>query len=156
MAAHGTSRGQYSDGIGLILWVAVCLAASAIGGTVTRLSAGGWYQQLVKPPFNPPDWVFTPVWITLFVFMGVAAWLVWRRVGFRDGREPLVLFGVQLALNICWSVLFFGARSTGWSLVEIVFLWLAILATTVRFYPVSRVAAWLMFPYVLWVAFAIA
>jgi len=143
------------DIAGLILWLALCLGVSGVGGAITATSVGGWYQTLAKPPFNPPEWVFAPVWITLYVAMAVAAWLVWRRAEFADARRPLILFAAQLALNLLWSALFFGLQSPGWALVEIPFLWAAIAATTLAFRPASPLAALLLVPYLLWVSFAV-
>lgn len=114
-----------------------------------------WYPELVKPWFNPPAWLFGPAWTTLYLLMGVALWLVWRRLG-EDPRVPgaLVAFAVQLVLNGAWSVLFFGLRSPGIAFVEILLLWSAITVTIVRFRPVSRAAGALLVPYWLWVGFA--
>ena len=111
----------------------------------------GWYQTLAKPSWNPPAGIFGPVWTTLFVMMGVAGWLVWQRA---TSIGPLVLFGVQLVLNVGWSWIFFGWHQPGWAFVEIVVLWLAILATTLAFFRVSRLAGWLFVPYLAWVTFA--
>jgi tryptophan-rich sensory protein len=144
------------DLAGLAFWVALCLGVSAIGGAITRTSVLDWYQGLSKPWFNPPDWVFAPVWISLFILMGVSAWLVWRRTGFGRGQLPLASFGVQLALNLAWSLLFFGLRSVGWALVEIVVLWMAILTTVIGFYRVNALAGLLLVPYLLWSSFAVA
>lgn len=151
MATRATLR----DTAGLVFWMALCLGVSGIGGAVTARSVGTWYQALAKPWFNPPDWVFAPVWITLFVLMAVAAWLVWRQTGFAAGRRPLFLFGVQLALNLGWSVLFFGLRSPGWALLEILPLWGFIAAAAGAFRRVSPGAALLLLPYLLWVSFAV-
>jgi translocator protein len=151
-----TSQGRLKDLAGLAFWTTLCLGVSAIGGAITRISVSDWYQGLTKPSFNPPDWVFTPVWISLFILMGVSAWLVWRRTGFRQGRVPLALFGIQLALNLAWSWLFFGVRSVGWALVEIVILWAAILVTVDGFRRVSAMAGLLLIPYLLWSSFAVA
>jgi len=142
------------DIAGLIAFLALCLGVSAIGGAVTATSVGGWYQTLHKPPFNPPDWLFAPVWTTLFVMMAVAGWLVWRRHGLRAARGALLLFGVQLALNLAWSLLFFGLRSVGAALVEVIVLLTAILATTVAFWRRDPLAGALFVPYAAWVAFA--
>ena len=142
------------DIVGLIAFLALCLGVSAIGGAVTATSVGGWYQTLHKPPFNPPDWLFAPVWTTLFVMMAVAGWLVWRRHGLRAARGALLLFGVQLALNLAWSLLFFGLRSVGAALVEVIVLLTAILATTVAFWRRDPLAGALFVPYAAWVAFA--
>lgn len=152
MSAQGTQRGV----AGLVLWVALCLGVSGIGGAITRTSVSDWYQGLSKPSFNPPDWIFTPIWISLFILMGVAAWLVWRRTGFGRGRIPLAAFGVQLALNLAWSGLFFGLQSVGWALAEIFALWIAILMTAIGFYRINAVAGLLLVPYLLWTSFAIA
>lgn len=143
------------DIVGLIAFLALCLGVSAIGGAVTATSVGTWYQTLHKPPFNPPDWLFAPVWTTLFVMMAIAGWLAWRAGGRSAARGALMLFAVQLALNLAWSVLFFGLRSIGAALVEVVVLLAAILATTVAFWRRDRIAGLLFMPYAAWVAFAV-
>ena len=120
----------------------------------TATSVGTWYPTLAKPAFNPPNWMFAPVWTALFFMMAIAAWRVWRRDGLRKARWALMLFALQLALNLSWSIVFFGLRSIGWALVEIVALLLAILATTLVFWQRDRVAGMLFIPYAAWVAFA--
>jgi len=142
------------DTLGFAVFLALCLAVSAIGGAATASSVGTWYQALAKPSFNPPDWLFAPVWTTLYFMMAIAAWRVWRRDGLRGARWALTLFGLQLALNLCWSIVFFGLRSIGGALVEIAVLLLAIVATTVVFWQRDRVAGMLFVPYAAWVAFA--
>jgi tryptophan-rich sensory protein len=142
------------DAVALLIALAVCFAASAIGGLITATSVDGWYQELARPTWNPPDWVFAPVWTTLFAAMAVAAWLVWRRD--RRWTGALTLFAIQLALNVGWSALFFGLRSPGAALIEIVILVAAIAATAVAFWRRSRPAGALMIPYLLWVGFATA
>ena len=139
----------------LIGFVAGCLVIAGVGGAVTSLTVDDWYQTLVKPSFNPPDGVFAPVWTTLYVMMGVAAWRVWRRREASTRGRALVFFGVQLGLNLLWSVLFFGLMLVGAALVEIVVLLAAIIATTVAFARIDRPAAWLMMPYAAWVTFAL-
>ena len=146
----------WRDICGLAFWVALSLGVSTIGGAITRASVSEWYQGLTKPSFTPPDWTFTPVWISLFLLMGVSAWLVWRRTGFAHGAVPLACFAVQLALNLAWSILFFGVRSVGWALIEIVVLWIVVLMTAITFYRVSRPAGLLLVLYLLWLFFAIA
>ena len=144
------------DTVAFIAFLAPCLAVSAIGGAVTATSVGTWYQSLAKPPFNPPDWIFAPVWTVLFFMMAIAGWRVWRRDGLRKTRSALMLFACQLVLNLAWSILFFGFRLIGAALVEILVLLLAILATTVMFWQRDRVAGMLFVPYAGWVAFATA
>lgn len=140
--------------LGLAGFVVVCLGAGGLGAMVTTPAIDGWYHTLAKPAWNPPDAVFGPVWTTLYVAMAVAAWLVWRQGGLGEARVPLLLFAVQLALNVAWSWVFFGAQQPGWAFVEIVVLWLAIVATTVSFWRRSRAAGWLLVPYLGWVSFA--
>ncbi|TXH75093.1 MAG: tryptophan-rich sensory protein [Lysobacteraceae bacterium] len=115
---------------------------------------GEWYLALNKPSWHPPTWVFGPVWSTLYVMMAVSAWSVWRRGGFARQSLPLAMFLVQLVLNAAWSPLFFGLQHPGVALIEILVLWLAILATLVIFRRVHRPAAWLLVPYLAWVSFA--
>lgn len=115
---------------------------------------GEWYASLRKPSWNPPGWVFGPVWVALYTTMALAAWLVWRRGGFAAQGRPLALFLVQLVLNAAWTPLFFGLHRPGLAFAEILLLWLAIVATLAMFRPVSRTAAWLLVPYVAWVSFA--
>lgn len=144
----------------LIIAIVVSELAGIVGSAFTAPSVSGWYTTLVKPALNPPAWVFGPVWTTLFALMGIAAFLVWSSYAkaTEDKKKrikvALALFGIQLILNTLWSVIFFGLHSPGGALVEIVFLWLAILATIIVFVKISRTAAWLLVPYVLWVSFA--
>lgn len=139
---------------GLLGFLVLCLAVSALGGAVTATSVDSWYQALRKPSFNPPDWLFTPVWLTLFVIMAVAAWRVWRIAGLRSAA--MGAFAVQLFLNLLWSVLFFGLRAPDLALVEIFVLLFAIAWTAVLFTRIDRSAGLLFLPYLAWVAFAAA
>jgi translocator protein len=109
-----------------------------------------WYDLLVKPALNPPSWVFGPAWTVLYVLMAVAALLVWKKKKW----NALAVFGIQLGLNLIWTPLFFGLHSPGWAFVDIVLLWAAIVWTIVAFSKVSKTAAWLLAPYILWVSFA--
>jgi benzodiazapine receptor len=142
------------DTIGFFVFLGICLAVSAFGGIATASSVGTWYQALAKPSFNPPDWLFAPVWTALYFMMAVAGWRVWRRDGLRDAWWALSLFGLQLMLNLAWSIVFFGLRSIGAALIEIVVLLIAVLATTVVFWRRDRAAGALFVPYASWVAFA--
>jgi tryptophan-rich sensory protein len=139
----------------VVVAVLICELAGVIGSIFTTPSIPAWYATLVKGPLNPPAWVFAPVWTTLFALMGIAAFLVWEKGLERgDVKIALSIFGGQLVLNTLWSIIFFGAQSPGGAFIEIVFLWLAILATIIAFARISRPAAWLLAPYILWVSFA--
>ncbi len=139
----------------LIIAILVSEAAGIIGSIFTTPSISGWYANLVKPEFAPPNWIFAPVWTTLFALMGIAAFLVWKR-GLDDKKVKIALgiFIGQLALNTLWSIIFFGLHSPAGAFLEIIFLWLAILATIIAFAKISRAAAWILAPYILWVSFA--
>jgi len=141
----------------LIAFVLLCNILGGLGSIVTITGPGSWYASLVKPSFTPPGWVFAPVWITLFTLMGIALYLVWESG--RERREvktALGIFGVQFALNILWSFLFFGMRSPLLGLIDIVILWVLIAATIVAFYRVRKAAAYLLIPYICWVSIATA
>ncbi len=145
----------------LVGWVALCLAAGGLGSLVTTPKIPTWYASLAKPWWNPPNWIFGPVWTTLYVLMGIAAWLVWtawaQRASYAAGtyaRAGLRWFGVQLLLNIVWSFLFFEWQRPDAAFAEIVLLWIAIAATTVFFRRVKAFAGWLLIPYLAWVSFA--
>ncbi|HAV61422.1 MAG TPA: sensory protein TspO [Verrucomicrobiales bacterium] len=145
------SRAWLSDLGGLAMWLVACFAASAMGAV---FPPGEWYQSLSKPSWNPPPWVFGPMWTALYLMMAVAAWRVWRRGGWRVQKRPLGWFALQLVLNAAWTPLFFGLHQAGFAFAEIVLLWLAILATLLAFLRVDRPAAWLLVPYLGWVGFA--
>lgn len=142
----------------LIVAIVVSQLAGAVGSFFTTPAiSSGWYATLGKPALNPPSWVFAPAWTALFLLMGIAVWLVWMKMDSRDDKRikiALWIFGGQLVLNALWSVIFFGLKSPGWAFVEIIILWLAILATTIAFAKISKIAAWLLVPYILWVGFA--
>ena len=143
------------DLIGLGGFLLLCFAVSGLGGVATASSVGSWYQALVKPSFNPPDWVFGPVWTTLFVLIAIAGWRIWRRPDSRARRVALAFYAVQLGLNLAWSVLFFGLQLIGGALVDIFLLLTAIVATTILFWRIEWAAAALLVPYATWVAFAL-
>jgi len=135
--------------------VLLCLAVGAVGGLATASSVRDWYPTLVKPSFNPPAWVFGPVWTTLYVMMGVSAFLVWRQRRHDLRWKPATLaFAVQLLLNALWSPAFFGLRWPEAGLVVIMLLWIAIVVTIALQRRVSTPAAVLMLPYLAWVSFA--
>jgi tryptophan-rich sensory protein len=134
----------------------LCFAVAGAGGWITSASLADWYPALKKPSFNPPNAVFGPVWSVLYTLMAVAAWLVWRQADRNEARRPLALFALQLGLNLGWSILFFGLRSPGLAVGEIVILWGAIVATLTAFWRVSAPAGALLVPYIAWVTFAAA
>jgi tryptophan-rich sensory protein len=137
--------------LGLAAWLVLCFGASSMGAL---FPPGAWYAGLDKPSWNPPGWVFGPVWSALYTMMAVAAWLVWQRGGFAAQRRGLMWFITQLALNAAWTPLFFGLRLPVIAFGEILLLWAAIAATLRAFLKVNRVAAWLLVPYLAWVSFA--
>jgi len=145
---------RHRDIAGLLAFLVICLGISAAGGAATASSVGTWYQTLQKPFFNPPNWLFAPVWTALYIMMAIAGWRVWRAHGLRGARAAMALFAVQLALNLAWSFLFFGYRMIGAALIEIILLLMAILVTTVLFWKRDRPAGMLFVPYAGWVAFA--
>jgi len=169
---------KYNNLLKFLGSIIICEFAGSIGAVYTTPSINGWYKSLVKPQFNPPNWIFGPVWTILFVLMGISLYLVWAK-GWKvkneiskSGRKPwnklsqkfyngpwqkaniVLIFVTQLILNILWSVVFFSAHNTGLAFFEVLMLWVAIAFTIVNFYRVSKVAGVLMIPYILWVSFA--
>ncbi len=144
------------DVIKLIVSVGVPLLAGGVGGLVTTPAISTWYATLNKPWFTPPDWLFGPVWTLLYVLMGLALFLVWRSPRSRTRDIGIALFAVQLAVNIFWSFAFFGLENTLYGVLTIIPLWVLIAATIFQFYKVSKGAAFLMVPYILWVSIATA
>lgn len=141
--------------IGLVGWIAVSQLAGIIGSVFTFTAIPTWYETLIQPSFRPPNWLFAPVWTTLYLLMGIAAYRVWTHgVKKKKVREALIYFIAQLVFNALWSILFFGLRSPGAALMEIIVLWSLIIATMVRFYRIDRVAGYLFIPYSIWVTFA--
>ena len=137
--------------LGLAGWLMLCFSAAALGGF---FGPGEWYAQLRKPAWNPPSWLFGPVWTALYTMMAIAAWQVWRRGGFVAQRMPLGRFLLQLLFNALWSPLFFGLHNPAFAFAEIVVLWLAIISTLLAFWKVQRSAGLLLVPYLAWVTFA--
>ena len=139
----------------LIIAIVVSEMAGIVGSVFTTSSIPTWYANLARPELSPPNWIFGPVWTMLFALMGIAAFLVWQKgQNRRDIKIALGVFIVQLILNTLWSIIFFGMQNPGAAFIEIIILWLAILVAVVAFAKVSKVAAWLLVPYVLWVTFA--
>lgn len=140
--------------ISLLTAIGICEGVGIAGGICTAQSVSTWYQTLNKPSFNPPSWIFAPVWTMLYAMMGVASYLIYQKKDKVGAPAALFIFSVQLALNLLWSVLFFCKKSPAGALIEIVFLWVAILLTMVLFWKISRKAAILLIPYFIWVSFA--
>lgn len=139
----------------LVVSILACLAAGGIGSIFTRSAIPTWYATLEKPVFSPPNWLFAPVWTLLYILMGIAAFLVWRKgSGNRQVKTALIVFLIQLIINALWSVVFFGLESPLFGLVVILVLWVVILVTVIQFYKISRAASVLLWPYLLWVTFA--
>lgn len=137
--------------LALIGFLLLCSVPALIGGL---FAPGDWYASLRKPSWNPPGWVFGPVWTALYLMMAVGGWRVWTQGGWAQQRGPLVLFLIQLGLNAVWTPLFFGWRQPGWAFAEILVLWLAIVLTVVAFFKTDKTAGWLLVPYLAWVSFA--
>ncbi len=142
-----------SNFLKLITCVIVSEAAGVIGSFFTVSAIPTWYATLQKPPLNPPGWLFGPVWVTLYLLMGISLWLIWKSNA-KEKKKALWLFFAQLILNAIWSPVFFGVQSIGGSLAIIVLLWVVIVLTILVFTKISKTAAWLLIPYILWVSFA--
>jgi translocator protein len=139
----------------LILSILLPLLVGFTSSFFTRDGVNGWYKLANKPSFNPPNWIFAPVWTTLYVLMGIAFYLIWKSTNNIAAKQTAItLFIVQLILNFFWSIIFFKYQQTGWALVEIIAMWVAILLTILWFGKISSTAAWLLVPYICWVSFA--
>lgn len=131
----------------------VCQLAGAIGSIATFPNINSWYADIVKPSFNPPNWIFAPVWTTLFLLMGISLYLIWISKN-KQKKQALNFFYIQLVLNIVWSYLFFALKSPAFAFMEIIVLWFFILLTIINFYRISKPASILLWPYLAWVSFA--
>jgi tryptophan-rich sensory protein len=138
-----------------IISIALPLAVGAVSGFFTTASVNGWYAGVNKPSFNPPNWLFAPVWTSLYILMGIACFLIWNsQAESKEKQVALRFYGIQLALNFLWSFIFFYAQQPGWAFIEIILMWIMILLTILSFRKISTVAAWLLVPYICWVSFA--
>lgn len=155
MTAPAVSRSTLAQALGLLGWLALTFLAAGVGAAASA-QAGAFYAQLVKPAWAPPGWLFGPVWTVLYLLMGVAAWLVWRRGGGRASAAALGLYGLQLAANALWTWLFFVWHQGAWAFVEVLLLWGLIVACIAAFRRVSPLASMLLWPYLAWVSFASA
>jgi benzodiazapine receptor len=132
----------------------ICQLAGFIGSIFTTPAIPGWYASLEKPSFNPPSWIFSPVWILLYLLMGVTLYLLWQNLPKKEARIALIFFGIQLGLNTLWSVFFFGLKLPMVAFLEIIVLWVFILLTMIMSSRVTKAAVYLLLPYILWVNFA--
>src|SRR5574339_584886 len=140
--------------IKLIIAIALPLAVGATAGVFTSSSVQGWYSSLIKPKFSPPNWVFGPVWTTLYILMGISFYLIWTQPVSKKRNSGIFIFLLQLALNFAWSFLFFYFQQIGLALIEIILLWILIVAMIIQFYKIKPGAAFINIPYLLWVSFA--
>jgi len=137
--------------LGAVGWLVVVFVAAWVGA---RFLPDEWYRNLTKPSWNPPNWLFAPVWTLLYILMALSAWLVWRQLGFRGALVPLALFVVQLALNAAWTWLFFGRHRPDLALVDIAFFWVVLVITVLSFWRLLPLAGAILLPYLAWVTFA--
>lgn len=156
MPTQSIHHSQSTRWFGLLVALAVCFAAAALGTVANVSEIRTWYVTLDKPSWTPPNWVFGPVWTILYALMAISAWIIWDRLGWRRAQPALALFGGQLLLNVAWSWLFFNQHSPGLAFADIAALWIAIAATLSVFARTSATAAGLLVPYLLWVTYAAA
>ncbi len=142
-----------SNWLGLLIFFILCFGAAGVGGWITSSSVGTWYATINKPPWNPPNGVFAPVWLTLYSLMAISIWRVWKKVGW--AHQTITLFFVQLLLNVAWSAMFFGMRQLGLACAEITVVWMVGLVTLILLWRVDRWAGILAVPYMVWVSFAV-
>jgi benzodiazapine receptor len=140
--------------ISLIISIVLAEVAGVIGSIFTASSVQTWYVNLIKPIWTPPSWIFGPVWISLYALMGVASYLIWRNKKTSGAKVALTIYGVQLAMNALWSILFFGLKNPGLAFAEILILLAFILATTILFWKINKWAGILFLPYLVWTSFA--
>lgn len=139
----------------LFISILIPVLVGAVAGIFTSSAVDGWYAVANKPWFNPPNWIFAPVWTILYIMMGIALFLVWRADADKTIKQTaIILFVFQLALNFAWSFIFFKLQQPGWAFAEIIVMWLLILLTIIWFGKISAAAAWLLVPYISWVSFA--
>ena len=140
----------------LIVAIVICQLAGIVGSLFTTPAISTWYVTIQKPSFTPPNWLFGPIWITLFTLMGISLYLVWKKdLKNKDVKSSLFIFFVQLVLNSLWSILFFGLRSPFYAFIEIIILWVAIAITIIKCYKISKMAGLILLPYIVWVSIAL-
>ena len=147
---------KINNPIKFIISVLIPVGIGAISGLFTASNVKTWFVTVAKPSFNPPGWLFAPVWTTLYIMMGIAFFLVWKNETIQKSikQKAIILFAIQMVLNFLWSFIFFQQHEIGWALVDIILLWIFILLSIFSFAPISKTAAWLLVPYISWVSFA--
>lgn len=138
----------------LIISIILPLGLGALAGTITPQSDPGWYESINRPSFNPPGWVFGPVWSALYILMGISLYLIWKTDASRNRNQAILIFFIQLLLNFAWSFIFFYFKMIGLALIEIITLWIFIVIMLVKFYKIKPIASYINIPYLLWVTFA--
>jgi tryptophan-rich sensory protein len=147
---------KLSNTIKFLISIIVPVGIGAVSGLFTSSNVKTWFVTVAKPSFNPPSWIFAPVWTTLYFMMGFALFLIWKNETVQKSvkQKAILLFAIQMILNFLWSFIFFQQHEIGWALVDIILLWIFILLTIFSFAPISKTAAWLLVPYISWVSFA--
>ena len=138
----------------LIISIVATVGIGSLGGIFTISEIPNWYAGLNKPSFNPPNWLFGPVWTSLYTMMGVSFYLIWKQPANETRKKAIQLFMIHFVLNFFWSIIFFSIHAIGSALIEIIVMWIFILLTIIQFSKLSKVAAWLLVPYIAWVSFA--
>lgn len=138
----------------LIISIVATVGIGSLGGIFTIAEIPNWYAGLNKPSFNPPNWLFGPVWTSLYTMMGIAFYLIWKQPATDTRKKAIQIFIIQFVLNFFWSIIFFSLHSIGAALIEIIVMWIFILLTIIQFSKLSKPAAWLLVPYIAWVSFA--
>ncbi len=138
----------------LIVSIALPLSLGAVAGIFTSQSVPEWYATLIRPSFNPPNWIFGPVWTSLYILMGISLFMIWKEKATRGRERAILSFMLQLILNFGWSFIFFYFHLIGFALVEIILLWISIVMTMILFHKIKPIAAYINIPYLLWVSFA--
>lgn len=144
------------DGWKLIVAIVICEGVGIISGLLSRSEMNTWFATLAKPSWNPPAYLFGPVWTTLYLLMGVSLWIIWKSdtIAIKKKRNAINIFAVQLFLNFWWSILFFKLHQPGLAFIDILLMLITILLTIYQFFKISKLAAWLLVPYISWVIFA--
>jgi len=146
---------RLSSALKLIIAILLCVAIGFTSGLIGSAGMNVWFDRLLKPSWNPPAYLFAPVWTLLYTLMGIDFWIIWKNEAPEaNKRSAYFAFALQLFLNFWWSIIFFRFQSPFFALIEILLMWLAILLTIFRFAKMSKTAAWLLVPYLLWVSFA--